>query len=343
MVIVVSTTTIELAVPDLGIKTQIKSRAALIKAFAAKISEKFVDLLRTGQRLSSTWYQRLSVYVPRTAQVGAAAALLATKAGYHAVVDSAAWLAHGARRTAGWLMRLVEHGWIAMGGLVSSAVGIFSEKAAARVDSFFCTVAQKGLTFARQADFVVGAGIEIARTTLKSTTVTRVTNIAATLVVLGALLSFVAPSLGSSLSGVPIAGAFVKGGLTGTWAAFKAIGLAMAIASGYEVFSQTILHTPDPAVTLPKTVKGFVDEVKSAGSTITQEPQSAPEPVVEPTIETPAEEPVIDATELAMAAVTQTAPEVLETAAKSEADLAFKEATAHIGSSKNKHRENKRR
>ena len=343
MVIVVTTTTIAPAMRT-GFETQMRSRASLIKAYWAKLSAKSVALLAQGRTLAGAWYSRLAAYVPPPVMMGAAAAVVATKAGYHFAVDTAARVAHGIRRTAGWVLRLVEHGWIAAGNLASSLVGLVSKPAAAKVDDFFATVSCKGLSIARSVDYAVGAGIEISRSVLKSDLVTRVANVAASLVVAGVLLSYAAPTLGGSLTGLPVVGSFIQAGMNGTWNALRMIALAIAIASAAEVLNATVIKTPDPAVSVPATIKGFVAEAKAAGATSTASTE-APAPVVEtPAAADEAAEDTTKSTEdVVMATVASVAPEVIESNAAAEADAAFKDATAHIGSSKNKHRDSKRR
>ena len=301
-----------------GLMAQAKSWAALVRAYALRMGHNAIALVRQGREIAASWWTRLLAYIPKTVLVGAGAAWLATKKGYHATVNAGAWLAHKAGSAVTWVARAAHKALLWTAGRVCDLIGMVSPRAGAKAEEIVGTANCYLLRTARQVGFVSSVALELGRTVLLSPTVTLATNIAAGAVLVGTILALAAPGGLAFLAAIPVLSSFVGAGASGSLVAFKLIGLVTAAASVIEIGTE-VFHTDDRVAV----AKGFVSDVKAAG-----------DPVVHPEEWTEAPEP-----EMAMAAVKATPDEDLAKAqeqAKTEADAAFAEAKQIHGSSQNK-------
>jgi hypothetical protein len=304
-----------------GLMAQAKSWAALVRAYALRMGHNAIALVRQGREIASSWWTRLLAYIPKTVLVGAGAAWLATKKGYHATVNAGAWLLHKAGSAITWAARFAHKAFIWTASRACDLVGMVSPKAGAKAEEILGTVNCYLLRTARQVGFVSNVALELGRTVLLSPTVTLATNIAAGAVLVGAILSLAAPGALGFLATIPILSSFVGSGAAGSFAAFKLIGLVTAAASVIEIGTE-VFHTDDRV----SVAKGFVSDVKAAGDPdVTPMAAAVDEARTEP--------------EMAMATVKATPDADLAKAqdqAKAEADTAFAEAKSIHGSSQNK-------
>ncbi len=304
-----------------GLMAQAKSWAALVRAYALRMGHNAIALVRQGREIASSWWTRLLAYIPKTVLVGAGAAWLATKKGYHATVNAGAWLLHKAGSAITWAARFAHKAFTWTASRACDLVGMVSPKAGAKAEEILGTVNCYLLRTARQVGFVSNVALELGRTVLLSPTVTLATNIAAGAVLVGVILSLAAPGALGFLAAIPVLSSFVGAGAAGSFAAFKLIGLVTAAASVIEIGTE-VFHTDD-RVSL---AKGFVSDVKAAGDPdVTPMAAAVDEAHIEP--------------EMAMATVKATPDADLAKAqdqAKTEADAAFAEAKSIHGSSQNK-------
>ena len=304
-----------------GLMAQAKSWAALVRAYALRMGHNAIALVRQGREIASTWWTRLLAYIPKTVLVGAGAAWLATRKGYHATVNGAVWLAHKAGSAITWAARFAHKAFIWVADRVCDLIGMVSPRAGAKAEEILGTVNCYLLRTSRQVGFVSNVALELGRTVLLSPTVTLATNIAAGAVLAGVILALAAPGALGFLAAIPVLSSFVGSGAAGSFAAFKLIGLVTAAASVIEIGTE-VFRTEDRTAK----AKGFVSEVKAAG-----DPDVAP---MAAAVDEAHTEPA-----MAMATVKATSDEDLAKAqdqAKTEADAAFTEAKAIHGSSQNK-------